>query len=134
MSINYEELAAKLRRAAGNVSDTVGRAANSAVRKGEELAELGRVNLRIYNLKTACDDAYREAGKLLYAGRESGMVDEEKLETTFSGIDENLAEIRTLEARAAELKNTKSCGHCGAKFAKDFAYCPVCGKKYGSAE
>lgn len=130
MATNYDEFISKVRKTAEDVGETVGKAAHSAAKKTGEVAELAKLNLKVYNLNSENNDDLLEIGKMIYASRNGEMLDEERLEQLYQAIDGRKAEAEALKGRIGELKNTKTCPACGAAVAKDYSFCPVCGEKF----
>lgn len=128
--MTYDEFMKKVSETAENVGDTVGKAANSAIRKGGEIYERTKLGVRIYTLEQERDAEYARIGRMIYEGRKGCEIREDELEKCYTRMDEILGEISGLKKKADRLRNTKVCAKCGKAVAKDYGYCPICGEKF----
>ncbi len=125
----YDDFVSKLKATAGAVGDTVGKAAGSAAKKTGELAELARLNMNLYSLRGEQEKELATVGGIFYAASKGETLDEEKLAVLYTSLDARKAKMDEIEEKVSRLKSNKTCKACGASFAKEYAYCPVCGEK-----
>ncbi|MBR6556267.1 MAG: hypothetical protein IKT60_02435 [Clostridia bacterium] len=128
--MTYDEFVKKFAETAETVGDTVGKAANTAVKKGGELAEIAKLTLQKNNARQERDRRLISLGSLVYAARGGVELSETDMEKLYAELDTLTENIETLDAKIAKLRNSKTCMKCGRSVAKDYSYCPVCGEKF----
>lgn len=128
--MTYDEFVKKFAETAETVGDTVGKAANTAVKKGGELAEIAKLTLQKNNARQERDRRLISLGSLVYAARGGVELSETDMEKLYAELDTLTEKIEKLDAKIAKLRNSKTCIKCGRSVAKDYSYCPVCGEKF----
>ena len=128
--MTYDEFVKKFAETAETVGDTVGKAANTAVKKGGELAEIAKLTLQKNNARQERDRRLISLGSLVYAARGGVELSETDMEKLYAELDTLTESIEKLDAKIAKLRNSKICMKCGRSVAKDYSYCPVCGEKF----
>ncbi len=128
--MTYDEFVKKFAETAETVGDTVGKAANTAVKKGGELAEIAKLTLQKNNARQERDRRLISLGSLVYAARGGVELSETDMEKLYAELDTLTESIEKLDAKIAKLRNSKTCMKCGRSVAKDYSYCPVCGEKF----
>ena len=128
--MTYDEFVKKFAEAAESVGDTVGKAANSAVKKGGELAEIAKLTLQKNNARQERDRRLISLGSLVYGAHAGAELCEEDMEKLYAELDSLTDKIEKLDEKIAKLRNTKTCSGCGRSVAKDYGYCPACGAKF----
>lgn len=128
--MTYDEFVKKFAETAETVGDTVGKAANTAVKKGGELAEIAKLTLQKNNARQERDRRLISLGSLVYAARGGVELSETDMEKLYAELDTLTENIEKLDAKIAKLRNSKTCMKCGRSVAKDYSYCPVCGEKF----
>lgn len=129
MEDKYDDFMKNLKTRAAAVKETMGRVAGDAAKKTGEMAELAKLNLKIFNENAELERIYREIGRLMYESHESNVIDEEKLNGLYASAEAKKEAIQILQEKADLLKSTRECPACGKKPRKDDSYCPYCGSK-----
>ena len=120
----------KFAETAETVGDTLGKAANSAVKKGGELAEIAKLTLQRNSVREERDRRLLTLGSLVYGARGGAELCEDDMEKLYQELDELAVKMEEIEDKIAKLRNSKTCLKCGRSVAKDYGYCPVCGAKF----
>lgn len=128
--MNYDAFVKKMTDTAGALGSTVGKAANTAVKKGGALADRTRLSLAKYALLQDRDALLCAVGSIMYAARSGVQADEKLLQAKYAELDRLTQKLARLEDELAELSGCKTCAACGQKAAADFEYCPKCGEKF----
>lgn len=128
--MTYDEFLKKFAETAESVGDTVGKAANTAVKKGGELAEIAKLTLQRNNARQERDRQLIMLGSLVYGARGGADLCEAEMEKIYTELDALADRIGELSDKIAKLRNSKTCPKCGSSVARDYGYCPVCGEKF----
>ena len=128
--MTYDEFMKKFAETAETVGDTLGKAANSAVKKGGELAEIAKLTLQRNSVREERDRRLLTLGSLVYGARGGAELCEDDMEKLYQELDELAVKMEEIEEKIAKLRNSKTCLKCGRSVAKDYGYCPVCGAKF----
>lgn len=128
--MTYDEFMKKFAETAETVGDTLGKAANSAVKKGGELAEIAKLTLQRNSVREERDRRLLTLGSLVYGARGGAELCEDDMEKLYQELDELAVKMEEIEDKIAKLRNSKTCLKCGRSVAKDYGYCPVCGAKF----
>ncbi len=103
--------------------------AETAGRKTGELVELGKIKLKIADLRREIASAHEGLGRLVYDSRRSGEDVEDMVEACVAHIGELTAEMEDLEEKVMESKNVVRCAACGALNENTALFCNQCGAK-----
>lgn len=103
--------------------------AETAGRKTGELVELGKIKLKIADLRREIASANEGLGRLVYDSRRSGEDVEDMIEACVSHIGELTAEMEELEEKIMESKNVVRCPACGSLNENTALFCNQCGAK-----
>lgn len=123
------ELLKKIRASASVAGDFAVKTANSAGKKANEVFNVSKYNLAIFDLNTEVDLLYKEIGAMIYQSHCNEDTSAEVLEEKLQELDGKMQEIAELRAKIAELRETKECPNCGTKMEKDAQFCKSCGTK-----
>lgn len=105
--------------------------AETAGRKTGELVELGKMKLKIVDLRREVAAAHEGLGRLVYDSRKSGEQVEDMVDACIEHISALNAEIEDLEERILDSKNVVRCDGCGAFNENTAVFCNQCGAKLG---
>lgn len=105
--------------------------AESAGRKTGELVELGKIKLKIADLRREVAGAHEGLGRLVYDSRKSGEQVDDMVDACIDHITTLNAEIEDLEERIMNSKNVVRCSSCSAFNESTAAFCNQCGTKLG---
>jgi hypothetical protein len=122
-----EALLEKVRRTAVNLGDMAGVTARNAGRYAGQMVDVAKLNMRIFDLNSACGELLQKIGQLVYdthLGRESRNED---LAGLLKELDDKYADIGELKERIAALRSGRECPHCGALCSREDKFCRDCG-------
>ncbi len=112
-----------------NLGKKVGEAAQAAAKKSGELVEITKLNVNIGSEEDKIQKLYTQIGKSVYEKYSvSGDADENVVENCET-IKVHEHNIKTLREKILEVKNVKTCTHCGAEMEKTQVFCSKCGTK-----
>lgn len=108
-------------------SEMLNQAAQSAVTKGKEVAEVSRLNLEISSLNQKINEVYARVGQYVLKKK---LLEEDEIIAGYTAELKTLLESRRADReKIKELKAVKTCGNCGAPLEKDAAFCASCGAR-----
>lgn len=105
--------------------------AETAGRKTGELVELGKMKLKIADLRREIAAAHEGLGRLIYDSRKSGEPVDDMVDACIEHISTLNAEIEELEERIMDSKNVVRCDGCGVFNESTAVFCNQCGTKLG---
>lgn len=129
MNEKMNELLKKVRASASVAGEFAVKTANSAGKKANEMFNVSKHNLAIFDLNTEVDTLYKEIGKMIYQSHCNEDTSAEELQEKLEELDGKMQEIEDLRAKIDELRDTKECKSCGTKMEKDAQFCKNCGAK-----
>lgn len=103
--------------------------AESVGKKTGELVELGKMKVKIADLRREIEGAHEGLGRLIYDSRKSGEPIDDMVDACIEHIDTLHAEIAELEECIMDSKNLVRCGGCGAFNEYTATFCNQCGEK-----
>ncbi len=114
----FEDVVSRVKDVAENVG-----------RKTGELVELGKMKVKIADLRREIAGAHEGLGRLVYDSRKSGEPVDDMVDACIEHIDALNAEIEDLEERIMDSKNLVRCDGCGAFNEHTATFCNQCGAK-----
>lgn len=103
--------------------------AETAGRKTSELVELGKIKIKIADLRREIAAACEGLGRLMYDSSVSGENIDDMVEACVAHIGELTAQKEALEEKVMESKNVIRCAGCGALNETTALFCNQCGAK-----
>lgn len=103
--------------------------AETAGRKTGELVELGKIKLKIADLRREIAAACEGLGRLVYDSSVSGESIDDMVEACVAHIGELTAQKEALEEKILESKNVVRCTACGVLNENTALFCNQCGAK-----
>ncbi len=94
-----------------------------------EWVELGKIRLKIADLRREIAGAHEGLGRLVYDSRKSGEQVEDMVDACIDHINMLNAELEELEERIIESKNVVRCNACCAFNEVTAVFCNQCGAK-----
>ena len=98
-----------------NVRNGVGRAANKAIKKTGEVADVATIYVKIKMLEAKLDGYYTTLGKLTYKQLKTGESQAEKIKPIVDGIDSARDKVHVLAARLDDEKQRRKAEREAAK-------------------
>ena len=127
MDPKVREIMEKVKATAMTAAEAAGKAADTASKKAGELVGLTKLNLKIFDLNTEIEIAFKEIGRHVYLTHTGANVDSQVIEDKISSIDEKYARIAEIKSELAAKKHTVVCPNCGKECEKDDIFCRICG-------
>ena len=90
-----------------NVRNGVGRAANKAIKKTGEVADVATIYVKIKMLEAKLDGYYTTLGKLTYKQLKTGESQAEKIKPIVDGIDVARDKVQALRVRLEDEKQRR---------------------------
>ena len=103
-----------------------------AAKKAKELADIGRMSLKIGEEEKKLSGMFEFLGISFYEAKKAGL--EEDYTEAIQEICDQKCLISELRAELSKLKNCKVCADCGAESLHDAAFCAKCGKPLSAKE
>ena len=121
----------RMKIAAQQTAQAVGKAADVAGKKTNELVSTTKASLQIFDLNSEIDGLLKEIGRCVYMAHTGSEVHSEEIDARIRQIDAKYQEIARLKAEIEQQKATPHCPQCGKACAKGDAYCSACGHPIG---
>ncbi len=105
-----------------DVAETVGN-------KTGELVEIGKIKIKIAELRREIAGAHEGLGRLVYDSRKSGEDVADMVDACVEHIAGMYGDLEELEEKVMESKNAVRCSGCGALNENTAMFCNQCGTK-----
>ncbi len=115
-----------LKKNLSDVTVTLQKTSESALKKSNEVLELQKAKVRKTSIERKLDEAYAKLGKSFYEKYAEGELPEE-LTALCQEIADAKAAVMEAEQMVASLRGTVICPQCHSEVSKDSAFCPKCG-------
>ena len=112
------------------VKEKITTTAKSAAKKSTEIVEITKLKVAVAEEMSAIDKIFRSIGEAIYETYKTGEEADFSFEAKCGALDEAYEKVDDLNARIAELKNTKICPTCKKHMEKDALFCSVCGERF----
>ncbi len=120
---------AKVREILMKVKESAVDAGRSAGKVATDLVNQAKLNLRIVELNSEIESAYKNLGKMLYAVHTGIEIQADSIDETLTAIDVKKEEIQEIRETLQKAKAGLICPVCGKFVGKKAAYCSACGAK-----
>ena len=112
------------------IDETISKAkivADVTTKKANEIANVTKANVKLYDTNSTLDRVYCELGKIVYAAVKSETENGEDVGEKIRVLDELIEQKTALIKEIADLKGKKICGGCGSQNDGESKYCSKCG-------
>ena len=120
---------AKVRDLLTKVKNSAMGAGRSAGKAASDLMNQAKRNIRIVELNSEIESAYKNLGKMLYAVHNGVEIPADSIDETLMNIDAKKEEIDSLRETIQRSKADSVCPVCGKFVGKKAAFCSACGAK-----
>lgn len=127
MDDRVKALLDRVRETAVSVSGAAGSTARYAGRCAGQMVDVAKLNMRIFDLNTACGELLRSAGQVVYDTHLGQEPESDMLIGLLRKLDEKNADIAELKERIASLRHSRECSACSALCGRDDKFCRDCG-------
>ena len=122
-----EKVKALLSRIRGTAKGAA-ESATDAARAAGQMIDLAKLNVQLYDLNREREAVLLQLGEVLYSAHLGRTEDETALTALLAQTDRLTRQMDELRERAADLRHTKRCPHCGADCGQSDKFCRRCGK------
>ena len=113
MDQRVNDVLERMRQTAAQAAQAMGKAANAASKKTNELVSSTKVNLQIFELKNDIEALYKEVGRSVYMAHTGEAVDR----------------LSCLQEELERQRPGKRCPACGKACQPEDAFCRFCGQR-----
>lgn len=129
MDPKMNDMLEKMRIAAAQTAQAMGKAADIASKKTNEFVAGAKNNLQIYELNSQIEGLMREIGRCVYLAHTGAQIDTGEVDGKISAIDEKYALIAKMKEESARQRPANLCPVCGGACGPEDAYCKRCGSQ-----
>ena len=122
MDAKVRELLAKAKETALGAGRSAGKAASGLVSQAKR-------NIRVVELNSEIESAYKNLGKMLYAVHSGVEIPSDSIDEALMDIDAKKEEIAALRESIQKAKSDAICPVCGKYIGKKAVFCSSCGTK-----
>lgn len=127
MNEKLQDLLGTIQRTAVQAGDVAADAAYGVSKKASALLSTAKLNIRVCELKSDVNEAFRQVGEMLYATHTGNHTDSDDLVRKLEEIDALKAQIDDLNAQIGRAGEAGTCPVCGANARSGDAFCRECG-------
>ena len=129
MDQRVNDVLERMRQTAAQAAQAMGKAANAASKKTNELVSSTKVNLQIFELKNDIEALYKEVGRSVYMAHTGEAVDPQEIDGKIAQIDEKVARLSCLQEELERQRPGKRFPACGKACQPEDAFCRFCGQR-----
>lgn len=128
MDPRMNDMLEKMRIAAAQTAQAMGKAADIASKKTNEFVAGAKSNLQIYELNSQIEGLMREIGRCVYLAHTGAQVEPGEIDGKIAAIDEKYALIAKMKEENAPRRPASGiCPECGSPCGPEDAFCRHCG-------
>lgn len=127
MDQRVNDMLEKMKVTAAQAAQAMGKAADVAGKKTNELVNSTRVSFLIFDLNTEIEVLLKEVGKCVYLTHTGNEVSSEEIDSKIAAIDAKYQEIARLKAQQDQQRGAPQCPQCGKACSKSDTFCSACG-------
>lgn len=116
------------------LGEKVGKAAQTAAKKSNELVETTKVNMSINSEEEKIQKLFKQIGELIFEDFKNNTDTGENVVDLCKQIVTHEQAIKELKEKLMVIKNIKPCPNCGAEVEAAAPFCPKCGAKQEEPE
>ena len=129
MDQRVNDVLERMRQTAAQAAQAMGKAADVASKKTNELVSSTKVNLQIFELKNDIEALYKEVGRSVYMAHTGEAVDPQEIDGKIAQIDEKVARLSCLQEELERQRPGKRCPACGKACQPEDVFCRFCGQR-----
>lgn len=129
MDNRVKALLDRVRETALNVGGAAGSTARMATRAAGQMADLAKLNMRMFDLNAESTQLLRRLGQVVYdthLGKDTGT---EAITGLLTELDETQTELTELKERVTALRSSRECPQCRSLCARGDHFCHNCGTR-----
>ena len=119
----------KVKELLERVRGTAGDTARAAGRMADQMVDVAKLNVQLFDLNGEYNDVLRQLGQVMVDTHHGQSEDPEKVAALLERADETAERAAELKARIADLRQSQTCPACGAPCGKGDKFCRACGRQ-----
>ena len=128
MDDRVKELMDRIRRTASAAADACADTARVAGRKAGQIVDVAKLNVQLFDLNGELNDVLRQLGQVMYDAHRGQAGGDESIPDLLARADELNEKIGGMKDRVSALRQSRTCGTCGAVCGREDKFCRSCGQ------
>ncbi|MCI5625075.1 MAG: zinc ribbon domain-containing protein [Clostridiales bacterium] len=128
MEDRVKELMDRIRGTASAAADACADTARVAGRKAGQIVDVAKLNVQLFDLNGELNDVLRQLGQVMYDAHRGRAGGDESIPDLLARADELNEKIGGMKDRVSALRQSRTCGTCGAVCGREDKFCRSCGQ------
>ena len=128
MEDRVKELMDRIRGTASAAADACADTARVAGRKAGQIVDVAKLNVQLFDLNGELNDVLRQLGQVMYDAHRGQAGGDESIPDLLARADELNEKIDGTKDRVSALRQSRTCGTCGAVCGREDKFCRSCGQ------
>lgn len=128
MEDRVKELMDRIRGTASAAADACADTARVAGRKAGQIVDVAKLNVQLFDLNGELNDVLRQLGQVMYDAHRGQVGGDESIPDLLARADELNEKIGGMKDRVSALRQSRTCGTCGAVCGREDKFCRSCGQ------
>ena len=128
MEDRVKELMDRIRGTASAAADACTDTARVAGRKAGQIVDVAKLNVQLFDLNGELNDVLRQLGQVMYDAHRGRAGGDESIPDLLARADELNEKIGGMKDRVSALRQSRTCGTCGAVCGREDKFCRSCGQ------
>ena len=128
MEDRVKELMDRIRGTASAAADACADTARVAGRKAGQIVDVAKLNVQLFDLNGELNDVLRQLGQVMYDAHRGRAGGDESIPDQLARADELNEKIGGMKDRVSALRQSRTCGTCGAVCGREDKFCRSCGQ------
>ena len=126
MEDRVKELMDRIRGTASAAADACADTARVAGRKAGQIVDVAKLNVQLFDLNGELNDVLRQLGQVMYDAHRGRAGGDESIPDLLARADELNEKIGGMKDRVSALRQSRTCGTCGAVCGREDKFCRSC--------
>ena len=118
----------RIRGTASAAADACADTARVAGRKAGQIVDVAKLNVQLFDLNGELNDVLRQLGQVMYDAHRGRAGGDESIPDLLARADELNEKIGGMKDRVSALRQSRTCGTCGAVCGREDKFCRSCGQ------
>ena len=118
----------RIRGTASAAADACADTARVAGRKAGQIVDVAKLNVQLFDLNGELNDVLRQLGQVMYDAHRGQAGGDESIPDLLARADELNEKIGGMKDRVSALRQSRTCGTCGAVCGREDKFCRSCGQ------
>ena len=128
MEDRVKELMDRIRGTASAAADACADTARVAGRKAGQIVDVAKLNVQLFDLNGELNDVLRQLGQVMYDAHRGQAGGDESIPDLLARADELNEKIGGMKDQVSALRQSRTCGNCGAVCGREDKFCRSCGQ------